>query len=109
MSLSRPLPGAEAVHQLAAGLWTLWYVPVLLMLFFPGGRLPAGRSSRLVLYGVLSVTPTFTVLTALDPSAYDPPFQEFGHPLPTLPAPVVWLLVLSCPYCSWPCSSRRRW
>lgn len=95
VSLSRPLPGAEAIHQLAAGLWTLWYAPVLLlMLYFPGGRLPPGRFPRLVLYGVLSVTPAFILVAALDPTAYDPPFEEFGHPLPTLPAPVIWLLVL---------------
>lgn len=95
VSLTRPLPGAETVNQLAAGMWTLWYVPVLLlMLFFPAGRLPPGRFPRLVLYGVLIVTPVFILVAALDPTAYDPPFEEFGHPLPTLPESVIWPLLL---------------
>lgn len=95
VSLSRPLPGAEAVHQLAAGMWILWYVPVLLlMLYFPGGRVPPGRFPRLILYGVLIVTPVFILVAALDPTAYDPPFERFGHPLPTLPESVIWFLLL---------------
>ncbi|MHA5048460.1 sensor histidine kinase [Streptomyces sp. SD15] len=92
---SRPLPGAETVHQLSAGLWTLWYLPVLLlMLFFPGGRLPPGRFPRVVLYGVLIVACLFIVVAALDPTSYDPPFEEYGHPLPTLPESVIWSLLL---------------
>ncbi|MGW4984842.1 hypothetical protein [Streptomyces mirabilis] len=95
VSLSRPLPGAEAVHQLAAGMWILWYVPVLLlMLYFPSGRVPPGRFPRLILYGVLTVTPIFILVAALDPTAYDPPFERFGHPLPTLPESVIWFLLL---------------
>ncbi|MEU1779477.1 histidine kinase [Streptomyces abikoensis] len=98
VSLSRPMPGDEAVHQLAAGLWILWYVPVLLlMLYFPGGRLPPGRFPRLVLYGVLTVTPVFILVAALDPTTYDPPFERFGHPLPTLPESVIWFLLLPLP------------
>ncbi|MFE5894771.1 histidine kinase [Streptomyces sp. NPDC056462] len=95
VSLARPQPGAETIHQLSAGLWTLWYVPVLLlMLFFPAGRLPPGRFSRVVLYGVLIDTSLFILIAALDPTPYDPPFEEFGHPLPTLPASVIWFILL---------------
>ncbi|MBO0513852.1 hypothetical protein J0695_18915, partial [Streptomyces beijiangensis] len=43
LARGRPLPGAEVLNQLTAGWWTLWYVPVmLLVLLFPDGRLPAG-------------------------------------------------------------------
>ncbi|WP_369251420.1 histidine kinase [Streptomyces sp. R41] len=93
---SRLLPGAEAVHQLSAGLWTLWYVPVmLLVLVFPDGRLPAGRFPRLVLYGVLLDPVVFDVLAALDPTPYDPPFEDFGHPLPTVPPSLMWVAYAS--------------
>lgn len=96
VNLSRPLPGAEAIHQLAAGLWTIWYVPVLLlMLVFPSGRLPPGRFPRLVLYGVLTDTLVFNVTAAMDPTPYAPPFEEYGHPLPTLPKSAIWISLLS--------------
>ncbi|MEV0093457.1 histidine kinase [Streptomyces sp. NPDC050738] len=92
LARGRPLPGAEAVRQLTAGWWTLWYVPVmLLVLLFPDGRLPAGRRPRLVLWGVLVVPLVFDVLAMLDPTPYDPPFQDFGHPLPTIPAGYAWI------------------
>ncbi|WP_189186558.1 sensor histidine kinase [Streptomyces albiflavescens] len=93
---SRLLPGAEVVHQLGAGLWTLWYVPVmLLVLVFPDGHLPAGRFPRLVLYGVLIDPLVFDVLAALDPTPYDPPFEDFGHPLPTMPPSLMWVAYAS--------------
>ncbi|MFF3323545.1 sensor histidine kinase [Streptomyces sp. NPDC002889] len=93
--LSRPLPGAEVVHQLTAGAWMLWYVPVvLLVLFFPNGQLPPGRFPRLVLYGVLSCMVAFMASAAMDPSPYDPPFEDYGHPLPTLPGAVIWSMLL---------------
>ncbi|MEV8630954.1 ATP-binding protein [Streptosporangium sp. NPDC051023] len=94
VSLARPglLPGAEAVHQLATGLWVLWYAPVMsLVLIFPDGRPPRGRFPRLVLYGVLADTLLTIVLITLDPSPYPPPFQGYGHPLPTLPASLGWI------------------
>ncbi|WP_189892742.1 sensor histidine kinase [Streptomyces xantholiticus] len=94
-NLSRPLPGAEAVHQLAMGAWMLWYVPVLLlMLFFPTGQLPPGRFPRFVLYGVLVCMVAFMATAAVDPSPYEPPFEEYGHPLPTLPAAVIWIFMI---------------
>lgn len=93
---SRLLPGAEAAHQLGAGIWTLWYVPVmLLVLVFPDGHLPAGRFPRLVLYGVLIDPVVFEVLATLDPTPYDPPFEDFGHPLPTGPMSLLWVAYLS--------------
>lgn len=96
VNLSRPLPGAEAIHQLAAGLWTIWYVPVLLlMLVFPSGRLPSGRFPRLVLYGVLTDTLFFNVTAVMDPTRYAPPFEDYGHPLPTLPESAVWISFLA--------------
>ncbi|WP_329122659.1 sensor histidine kinase [Streptomyces sp. NBC_01465] len=91
LARGRPLPGAELLHQLTSGWWTLWYVPVmLLVLLFPDGRLPAGRRARWVLGGILVVPVVFDVLAMLDPTPYEPPFEDYGHPLPTLPAAYAW-------------------
>ncbi|MFF0446418.1 ATP-binding protein [Streptomyces sp. NPDC004609] len=94
VSLSHPLPGVEAVHQLTDGIWVFLYVPVLLlMLYFPGGRLPPGRFARAVRYAVPADMLAFVVAAALDPSPYDPPFDGYGHPLPTLPPSVIgWVI-----------------
>lgn len=88
-------PSAEVIHQFTAGLWVLWYMPImLLVLIFPDGKLPPGPFPRLVLYGTLIDPLIFAVLAALEPSPYSPPYDRYGHPLPTLPPSLsqLWLV-----------------
>jgi signal transduction histidine kinase len=80
------LPVSDLYVALSGGTWMFLYVPpALLMLFFPDGRLLPGRRWRWVAGGLLAVPVLFTLLVALDPKPYPPPFQGVSHPL-RLPA-----------------------
>jgi hypothetical protein len=76
------LPVSGLYVALSGGTWMFLYVPpALLMLSFPDGRLLPGRRWRWVAGGLLAVPVLFTLLVALNPNPYPPPFQGVSHPL----------------------------
>lgn len=75
------LPVADVVVSVLQGAWVWLYVPAaLLVLVFPDGRLPS-RRWRLVALAIPVVAAVFTVLAAMSPTPYPPPYGQAPHAL----------------------------
>lgn len=87
-ALRRPgvLPVLDEAVSLMQGGWVWLYIPVaLLVLFFPDGRLPS-RRWRWVAVGLPAIGFALTVLMAMGPDPYRPPFENAPHALGVLPS-----------------------
>ena len=87
---SGALPGAAwAVLWDQAGWPLLFAIVALIVLVFPDGRLPAGRTRKLM--AAVVTYAVFLALNFLDPEPFEAPYEAVDHPLPRLPEAVAML------------------